>query len=199
MSTGKINKMIFPDDAGERFSQIAASGERLFHTQDLAVLWGITNKNTLYTTLTRYVARGLMYRIYKGLFSLVPVDTLDPLLLGLKALHRYSYISTETVLSGAGVIMQIIPSVTYVSSCSRRFSIGGHSFIVRKAADRFLYNPIGIEEVNTIPTACPERACADLLYFNPRAYFDAPKNINWNLVHDIQRALGYPMNSTKHL
>ena len=29
--------------------------QKVFHTQDLALLWGIINKNTLYTTIKRYL------------------------------------------------------------------------------------------------------------------------------------------------
>lgn len=199
MSTEILNDSRSPDDTGDRFAVLARMGETIFHAHDLGVLWGITNKNTLYTTLKRYVRRGLLYRVYKGLYSLLSFEKIDPLLLGTKALHTYCYISTETVLVRAGIIMQYLPSVTYVSSVSRRFTIREHSFVSRKLADRFLYHPSGIEECRGILTASLPRAAADLLYFNPHAFFDNPKAIDWSTVRTIQHEVGYPITSPKHL
>lgn len=199
MSTGKFNNQQVLDDAGERFAQLARMGEQLFHAHDLGILWGITNKNTLYTTLKRYVQRKLLYRVYKGLYSLVPFEKIDPVLLGVKALHTYCYVSTETVLARAGIIMQHLPSITYVSSVSRRFTIREHSFISRKFADRFLYNPAGIEDCRDLPTASAERAVADLMYVNPRAYFDNQKAVDWDAVRALQREIGYPVSLPNRL
>jgi hypothetical protein len=39
--------------------------------------------------------------------------------------------------------------------------------------------------------ALPERAVADLLYYNPKAYFDAP--LNWKKIQRIQKKIGYPL------
>lgn len=199
MSTERINKTINRDDTGDRFAKLAALNETVFHAHDLAVLWGIFNKNTLHTTLKRYVARGLLHRIYKGLYALQTLDKIDETFLGAKAIHHYCYVSTETVLVRAGVIMQHLPSITFASDISRKFTIDGHSYIVRKIADRFLYNAIGIERVRGVLTASPERACADILSFNPRAYFDAPQRLYWNRVREIQKDIGYPLRAPKNL
>ena len=56
--------------AGDRISEIAVRDEVVFHAHDLAILWGISDKNTLYTTLKRYTDKGLLKRIYKGLYTL---------------------------------------------------------------------------------------------------------------------------------
>jgi len=71
-----------------RFVEIARLREVIFHVSDLANLWNINNSNTLYTTLKRYSQAGLIHRIQKGMYSLIPIDDLDPLLLGIKALHK---------------------------------------------------------------------------------------------------------------
>ena len=46
----------------------------LYHTGDLGVLWEITNKNTLYTTIKRYVQKGILIPIHKGLYATKPLD-----------------------------------------------------------------------------------------------------------------------------
>ena len=179
-----------------RFVEIARLGEVVFHVSDLANLWNINNSNTLYTTLKRYSQAGLIHRIQKGMYSLIPVDDLDPSLLGIKAMHKYAYISTETVLFREGIINQKPRSVTIISSVSKKFIINSNTYISRQLNDRYLFNPEGIHKSNKILTASVERAAADLLYFNAKTYFDAANLINWERVSEIQKALGYTIRRT---
>ncbi len=170
-----------------RFSQIARLGEDIFYAKDLANLWQIKDSNNLYTTLKRYTQKGWLFRVYKGLYSIKPFEQLNPLKLGVKALHRYAYISVETVLAQAGFIQQEIKEITIISSISKRFSIGGNHYYCRQLKDKYLFNDAGIKNENGLRIAVPERAVADLLYFNPKAYFDAYKMINWKKVKEIQK------------
>ena len=185
MSTVKNNTSL------ARFAQIAALGEEIFHVDDLANLWGIENANTLHTTLKRYVNRRLLFRVYRGFYAIKPIEKLDPYLLGIKALHNYAYVSTETVLVNAGVMQQALSQITLISSKSMHFSIGNNNYYSRQLTDRYLYQEIGIEQKGKIKIASIERAVADLLYFNPKAYFDAKKLINWSKVKMIQKTIGY--------
>ena len=89
-----------------RFAQLAKLGEIIFHAKDLANLWQIKNPNTLYTSLKRYNQQRLLFRIYKGFYSIKPINQLDPFLLGIKAMHKFCYISAETILEKAGIIQQ---------------------------------------------------------------------------------------------
>ncbi|MFA5871922.1 MAG: hypothetical protein WC858_04365 [Parcubacteria group bacterium] len=187
MSTGYNNNV------SERFAQLARMRETVFHARDLANLWGISNNNTLYTTLKRYAERGLLFRIYKGLYSIFPAGEIDPLFLGVKALHEYAYVSTETILMEAGVIAQKINWITLVSSKSKKFSAGGNAYLSRHLADKFLFNPTGIENKGGVFLARPERAAADLLYFNPSAYLDGANLLDWKKVKIIQKEIGYPL------
>jgi predicted transcriptional regulator of viral defense system len=175
----------------KRFVQIARLGEVIFHASDLANLWGIREPNTLYTTLKRYVKSGLIFRIQKGMYSLIPVDELDPILLGIKTVHKYAYISTETVLFREGIINQKPESITIVSSLSMKFKISNSFYISRQLNERYLFNSEGIMKQGRVLTASVERAAADLLYFNPKTYFDAAKLINWKRVKEIQKNVGY--------
>lgn len=176
-----------------RFAEIAKLGESIFHTSDLANLWQIKNSNTLYTTLKRYTKQGLLYRIYKGFYSIKPIIELDPFLLGVKVLHKYAYISTESVLISAGIMQQNIQSITLVSSKSKKFSIGGNNYYCRQLSNKYLYNQIGVLKKNGVYIASANRAIADLLYFNPNAYLDGREFVNWPEVEKIQKNLGYPL------
>ena len=189
MSTEKYNN---------RFAELAKIGETVFHSKDLANLWQITNFNTLYTTLKRYAQKKLIFKIYKGFYGLKPIAELDPLLIGVKAVHRYCYISAETVLEQAGIINQTTNKITLISSQNKKFFIGSYHYYCRKLNDRFLFNPAGLTEKNGVKIASLERATADLLYFNPRAHFDAEKLIDWKKVRQLQQTIGYPLTSNKY-
>lgn len=170
---------------------------QIFHAGDLSTLWNIQNRNTLYTLLKRYTQRKILFRIYKGLYSLLDPDQIDPRILGLKAIHQYAYVSTETVLAEAGIIPQIVWHTTLVSSRSLKFKIGNHSIISRRLQDRFLFHPAGIFERNGIPTASLERAAADLLYFNPKVDLAGRKLIDFGKVTAIQNQVGFPVRESR--
>ena len=131
---------------GDRIVALARLGQEIVHARDLGNLWQISDPNILYTTLSRYANQGTLFRIQKGMYSLKPIDTLDPWVLGLKGLHRFAYVSTETILTEHGIIAQKILFITLISNTSIRFSLGPHAYLSRKLQDAFLYNPAGIVE-----------------------------------------------------
>ena len=66
------------------------------------------------------------------------------------------------------------------------------SFLFRKLKPEYLHNPSGILNQNGIFMASPERAVADMLYFNPRYHFDVANIIDFEKVKLIQKEVGYP-------
>src|SRR3989338_2683739 len=176
-----------------RFAQIARLGETVFHARDLANLWQIPSKNTLYTTLKRYTKQGLLHRVYKGLYTTQPLSEVGVTRLGMVALDRFSYLSCETVLAQAGIMQQQIVPITLVSSVSKRFTIEQFQYLTRQMPDRYLFNPYGLYTVNGVLTASPERSVADLLYFNPEVYLDGAKYVNWKKVKQTQSNIGFPV------
>jgi len=181
-----------------RFAMLARLGEVVFRVEDLANLWQITSKNNLHTTLKRYCQQGLVFRIFRGLYAIKPISSIDPVLLGLRAAGEFTYLSTESILAKEGIIQQSISQITIVGQKSQRFAILQNEFRVRQLADNFLFNPAGIVEKDGIRIATMERAVADLLYFNPKAFFDGAKNIDWKKIRKIQAEIGYPITSKKY-
>jgi len=175
-----------------RLNELIKSDRNIYHSNDLALLWNISNKNTLYTTIKRYVQRGVLIPIYKGLYSTVPVSELDPLDLGRAIIHRYTYLTTESVLAQAGIISQATYAYTFVSSLSKKVTVKSFSFLFRKLKDEYLYNPTGIENKYGNFVATTERAVADMLYFNPKYHFDLSESIDFEKVKRIQKEIGYP-------
>lgn len=174
-----------------KIDALLKQNQKLFHTRDLALLWGIDNPNTLYTTVKRYVQKGILIPVQKGLYATVPVETLDPAVLGAAVLHTHAYVSCESVLAAEGVIFQAGEAITLVSSVSRRFSLAGHAYVVRKMADRLLFHDAGVERVHGVLMASLPRAVADMIYFNPHIHFDNPKAIDWKAVRMLQKEVGY--------
>lgn len=191
MSTGNKTKLKGRGRTLNRFAKLAALGETVLHTRDLAVLWDISDANTLHTTLKRYTRQGLLHRLWRGMYAVKPADRIDLFFLGVKALHGYAYVGFETILFQAGVMNQRPTAITLASRVSRRFVLAGQSYVSRKLADRYLYQMAGIREENGVKVASVERAVADVLYVNPRAFFDGP--IDWPEVRRIQEAVGYPV------
>lgn len=146
--------------------------KKTFHTSDLAVLWRITNKNTLYTTINRLVKKGVLITIHKGFYSTVPLNQLDPFALGVSFLHRYAYVSLETVLGEAGLISQNVYPITLVSTISKKFHLNDRDYVVRRLKDNLLFSTDGIENRNGVLFATPKRAMSDMLYLNPKYHFD---------------------------
>lgn len=165
--------------------------QHLFHTRDLALLWGIDNTNTLYTTIKRYVKKGVLIPIHKGFYSTVLLDKIDPLELGLSFLHGFGYVSCESVLSLAGVIFQSQNYITLVSSVSKKFALAGHHFLARRLKPTYLFNDAGLYTQAGVTKASTERAVADLLYFNPQYHFDNKQPVDWTKVSRIQQEVGY--------
>ena len=180
-----------------RFQQIAQLNEKVFHIDDLAKIWQISSTNTLRVTIHRYIKKGLLFKIYRGFYSIAPFEKLDPLFLGIKALHQFAYVSTESVLAEAGVIMQIPSKITLISAESRQFTIGNYEYQSRKLQDQFLFNSSGIKDTNDFKKAGVERAVADLLYYNSKFYFDNYSLIDWQKVNELQEIIGYPVTDYK--
>ena len=188
---------VYQTSSQYRFQILAQLNEKVFHIDDLARIWQISSTNTLRVTIHRYIKKGLLFRIYRGFYSIVPFEKLDPFFLGIKALHQFSYVSTESILAEAGVIMQIPSKITLISAESRQYTIGNYEYQSRKLQDQFLFNSVGIKDTNEFKKACIERAVADLLYYNSKFYFDNYSLIDWQKVKKLQKIIGYPVTNYK--
>ena len=162
----------------DKLNLLYKSKQKLFHTQDLALLWGVENRNTLYTTIKRYVKRGILTQVIKGLYSKVSLDEIDQYTVGSALIHKFCYVSCETVLAKEGVISQQVLPITFVSSVSIKIKLGDNLFVYRKAKPEILLNPDGVVEKEGYFMATKERAISDMLYFNPKYYFDNKDETN---------------------
>ncbi len=161
-----------------KLNLLLRSNQILFHTQDLALLWGIENRNTLYTTIKRYVKKGTLIKITKGLYSVLPIDKINKYAMGTALIHKFCYVSCETVLENLGVINQDIIPITFVSSVSTKIEFNGTQYVYRKLNPKILLNPDGVISQDGYFIAEKERAISDMLYFNPKYFLDNKDNKN---------------------
>lgn len=156
----------------DRLSKLIRSSQKIYHTHDLAILWEIENKNTLRVTISRHIKKGVLFKIFRGLYSTTPIGEIDKYLLGSKLIHKFCYLSCESILFDEGVINQVPSAITYVSSMSQKVKINNTVYAYRKARPEILYDPKGISVVNGYFKADRQRAISDMKYFNPKYYFD---------------------------
>ncbi|MBD3280637.1 hypothetical protein GF389_03885 [Candidatus Dojkabacteria bacterium] len=175
----------------QKLKRLLGQEKRVFRTSDLSVLWGIENKNTLYNTLSRYVKRGLLYRIYKGVYSTVPIKKLHDYELGCALCGPLSYISGETILSKEGLIFQEIKKITLFGRKERSFEVSGRKYYCRYLNPKYLMNRIGISDGERYSNAGVERALADLLYIDPEYYIDNQIALNKLDISSIKEKLDY--------
>ncbi|MEA3453276.1 MAG: hypothetical protein U9Q96_03010 [Patescibacteria group bacterium] len=159
---------------------------RIFSTDDLALIWNIKNRNTLRITILRYVKNDTLIRIKKGLYSTVSLNEIDPYLLGVSYVKGFCYVSMQSVLAIHGLINQNIKVITLIGTRSQKFKIGEYAYISKKMKLDYLNNLEGIDLDGKYPIASPERAVADLLYFNSKFHFDSKSRIDWNRVKQIK-------------
>jgi len=179
------------NNQAKRISLLAEKGETIFHARDLARFWDINNRNTLYTVLKRYNQQKLIYRVFKGLYSLYPPEKLDKYLLGSRIINSYNYLSTETILFQHSIINQPPQYITFVSSRSRSFQALGNRYRCRSLKSSHLFRDSGLYQQNGLLMATPERAAADLTYFNPEYYFDSPHLLDRDKLEQIRKEVGY--------
>ncbi len=171
----------------DKLSVLLKQDRRLFRINDLALLWQISNRDTLRQTIARFIKKGTLIQIYRGFYSTIPINELDQFELGSSAIHSFSYISTETVLVLNGIIFQEIFYTTFCSSKRMRIKVGDQMYSSRRLEEKYLYNPLGIVDNGKYKIATTERAVADIQHFNPQYYFDGASQVDWDKVSEIKK------------
>ncbi len=165
--------------------------QRVFKTSDLALLWDIQNRNTLIKTIQRYTERGILFRIYRGLYSTLPVGDLDKYELACAIGGPFSYVSAETILVKHGIILQDIKKVTLFGKKQKEVTLGDTTYLCRYLNDNFLLNRSGINDSKGYSIATVQRALADIRYINPKFFVDNDISIDEKEVNNLSKEIGY--------
>ena len=150
--------------------QLLASKKTVFSLEDLGKIWKIEDRDYLKVVASRLFRRGVILRIYRGLYVLC--ETYDLFEFANK-LRSPSYVSLETILQKNNVIFQDYGSTLFsVSNNTMSKQVAGKTFQYYKLKETALSNPMGTVSVGQAIVATAERAVCDRIYFSSRYYFD---------------------------
>lgn len=161
--------------------EILNDSRTVFTLPDIAMLVEESNFESLNGKINYYVKTNKLNRPRKGIYV---KSNYNPLELACR-LYTPSYISLEYVLQQAGIIFQYDSTITTVSYLSRKLNIDNNEYAYRKIKNEIIVDTTGIEQVNNVNIATPERAFLDTLYLNSNYYFDNLRLLNRELVNDL--------------
>ncbi len=153
----------------------------VFTLNDIALLIGESDFNSLNKRIHYYVGRGKLQRPRKGIYV---KKGYNPEELACK-LYTPSYISLEYILQEAGVVFQFDSTITSISYLSRTVEIEESRFSYRKIKGEIMVNTNGISRERNINKATVERAFLDTLYLNGDFYFDNLNPLDRSFVYRL--------------
>lgn len=158
------------------------SFQTVFSFSDLSHMVDGYTGPKLRSALKYAVQNGDIFRISRGIYSL----TRDYSRLEFANKYRTpSYISLYSVLQKTGVVFQPYSTIHVVSNRSREVEIDGQKYLYRKIKDIVLLNTLGVLNENGVQMASIERAICDKLYLDGVEYFDNLRNVNWDLMSQL--------------
>lgn len=157
-------------------TKLYQSSKTILSNKDLALIWEINDKQSLYAKTAYYAKQGALIRLTRGVFA--KNKDFDPKELA-TSIYTPSYISFETVLREAGVIFQHYEAIFVATKWTKTMTVDKYTITFRKLKDAVLFNSTGIINKGNYSIATPERAFLDMIYLSPNYYFDNLKSINW--------------------
>ena len=157
--------------------KLLKSGQTVFSTQDLAILWAISDTNYLKTKIYRLTNSGTLKRIRRGIYALDKDYNRFELA---NKLVSPSYVSLQTVLAQKGVLFQYDSTIYSIAGRSIQASIREQTFVYKKIKDDIMLVRQGTEVENGVTMATLERAILDMLYLEKDCYFDNPNSVDWD-------------------
>lgn len=153
--------------------KLVESGKRVIKVSEIATLWGIDDKNKLHTYLKRYAEKKQIYRLAKGVYSIIDPTKLHTFEIGVAVAGELAYVSLETVLFLEGRINQPVQKTTLVGKKSKEFEVYGHTYICYYLPITALVDRRGIIERDGYAIATIERALTDMKTIKPHYFMDA--------------------------
>ena len=154
----------------------------VFRLNDIALLVGESNFQSLNKKLNYYVRTGKLENPRKGIYA---KPDFNPEELAC-SIYTPSYISLDYVLQKSGIIFQYDSRISAISYLSRSVEVTGRIYLFRKIKGEILVNTAGINrKENHINIASPERAFLDLIYLDKDYYFDNLNPLSKQLVQEL--------------
>ncbi len=163
-------------------AKLYQSPKTVLTIKDLALIWQINNKESLYAKTAYYVKKKALIRLSRGIFC--KNKDYNPKELAVN-IYSPSYISFETVLRESGIIFQQYNTIFVAGPFALTKKIDKFTFTFRKLKNEILYNSGGIINKENYNIASAERAFLDMIYLFPNYYFDNLSSINWKKCENL--------------
>lgn len=159
------------------------SGKTVFSTADLALAWGVENKNVLRVEIARAKSANYLAAIRRGLYHIpdIKVDTLE--LAG--KLKKNSYASFETVLAREGVVRQWYDTIFCASDRKTDIKNTYGTFAYRRLPTEILNDRRGIVHSGFYSIATKERAVCDYFYAVGYVHLDDTTTLDKEALRDM--------------
>lgn len=175
MNSSHINR-------GDVLFEIYRNRRTVFRLNDIAMLTGSSDFQSLNKKLNYYVRTGKLLNPRKGVYTKTEYDP-EELACNI---FTPSYLSLEYVLQKSGIVFQYDSRLTLVSYLTRSIEIAGETLQFRKVKGEILVNSAGVNQLEGhISMATPERALLDVIYLDRDYYFDNLHPINRKLIYKL--------------
>ena len=161
---------------------ILSSPRSVFTVQSLRMRVGGDEKQKLTQSLHYYSKIGKICNPRKGVYTKEVYDEREMAC----SLFHPAYISLEYVLQRASVVFQYDESITCISYLNREVDIDGKSYRYRIIKPEIWIGMEGIEQMDNIYMATPERAFLDMVYLSSgQCSFDNLRPLNKLKIKDL--------------
>lgn len=149
--------------------KLAISGKKVFTTDDLAIIWQISERRRLIERIKYYLRKKRLIHIHKGIYAYG--EDYSPLDIAQK-LVPLSYVSLYTTSQMHGLTFQFYSSIFCVSLKSKKYKKEEQEYVYHKVKEVVFYNQLGLVDNGRYIIADKERTVCDCLYVFPGFSFD---------------------------
>ena len=168
-------------DNQTNIEKLISSGKKVFTTDDLAIIWGVSDRKKLIGRIKYYLRQRRLVHIYKGLYAYGEYTPLDIA----QKLVPMSYLSLYTTSQMYGLTFQYYSTIFCISLKSKKYNVDGQKYEYRKVKDAIFYNDLGLMKEDGHTIANKERTICDQLYVFPGFAFDNLKSVDIEMLHKI--------------
>lgn len=166
--------------------KLITSGKKVFTTDDLAVIWQVSDRKKLLNRIKYYLREKRLINVHKGVYAYGEYTPLDVA----QKLVPLSYLSLYTSAQMHGLTFQYYSTVFCISLTSKKYDLDGQKFEYRKVKESIFYNSLGLVNEDRYTVANKERTICDLLYVYPGFAFDNLKGVDTELLQNIALIYG---------
>jgi predicted transcriptional regulator of viral defense system len=169
------------------------TNQKIFSTQDLAVIWQEADKRKLLESIKYYLRTKQLYQVSRGIYSIEKYNAEDieeNIELSFKVAQRISpnsYISLYTAMKYHGLIFQYYEDIYSIGERNIKREIFNKNFIYKTMKDDIFRNDVGILEKKGYRIAGKERSFCDSLYLFPNIGVDNIDILDKDMVWKISK------------